>query len=167
MTLTLSSILFVDTEEVHRVTNHPVHIYDHHGKQSPSALIPFCEFGKNMSTMGLEASKLILPVCDSFEAKYLNDQLCYEVDVNKFKYKKFRGHDLKLGFSFLVDTNQARQTQAVEYGHSQLGRDLGTFIQYFCCFHSIDYFGTMIQYLQLQNLPKWKMPQVSHSTSEH
>ena len=73
----------------------------------------------------METSKFNLPVCDSFEAKYLNDQLCYEVDVNKFKNKKFRQHDLRLGFSFLVDTNPARQTQPVEHENARLGRDLG------------------------------------------
>ena len=109
MTLNKVCIIFVDTEDVHRVMNHPVHIYDHHGKESPSALIPFCEFGNNMSTMGLEASKLILPVCDSFEAKYLNDQLCYEVDPNRFK-NNVSSDEFRQGLTFYVDTNEDRQT---------------------------------------------------------
>ena len=33
--------------------------------------------------MGKKIDKFSLPVCNSFKAKILNDQLCYELDVNE------------------------------------------------------------------------------------
>ena len=32
--------------------NHPIHIIDKYYQKNPSAFIPFCEFGGNMSIMG-------------------------------------------------------------------------------------------------------------------
>ena len=90
-----------------KIINHPVHILDEQKKLSPSAFIPFCEFGGNMSTMGAKNNKFEIPVCNSFEAKILNDQLCYEVDPNRFRSST---SDLKQGLKFYVDINQDRQT---------------------------------------------------------
>ena len=70
-----------------KVTNHPVHIKEKDGQLSPTALIPFCEFGGNISTMGVKIDQFKVPFCNSFKAKTLNDELCYEVDLNN--YKKF------------------------------------------------------------------------------
>ena len=33
--------------------------------------------------MGVKIDQFDVPVCNSFEATVLNDQLCYEVDPNK------------------------------------------------------------------------------------
>ena len=57
-------------------------------QMSPSAFIPFCEFGGNMSSMGVTIDQFDVPVCNSFQAKVLNDQLCYEVDINKIFSKR-------------------------------------------------------------------------------
>ena len=38
---------------IQKYNNHPVHIIDMEGNLSPSAFIPFCEFGGNMSIMGI------------------------------------------------------------------------------------------------------------------
>ena len=57
-------------------TNHPVHIVTTDNKISPSAFIPFCDFGGNMSAMGVEIDQFEVPICNSFQAKILNDQLC-------------------------------------------------------------------------------------------
>ena len=70
-----------------RVSNHPVHFVTNGGELSPSAFIPFCEFGGNMSAMGVKIDQFDVPVCNSFQAKVLNDQLCYEVDLNRFTNK--------------------------------------------------------------------------------
>ena len=65
---------------------HPVHIIKKDEEFSPSAFIPFCEFGGDDSIMGrkIDAFKNI-SVCNSFKAKIFNDQLCYEVDLQKFR----------------------------------------------------------------------------------
>ena len=66
------------------IINHPVHIITSDNQLSPSAFIPFCDFGGNMSAMGVKIDLFDVPVCSSFQAKVLNDQLCYQVDLNMF-----------------------------------------------------------------------------------
>ena len=63
---------------------HPVHIVTKNNQMSPSAFIPFCDFGGNMLQMGVKIDQFDVPVCNSFQARILNDQLCYEVDLNSF-----------------------------------------------------------------------------------
>ena len=74
---------------------------------SPSALVPFCEFGDSMSEVAVQIDIFNVPVCNSFQAKILNDQLCYEVDLNKFSYNIEK--ELKVGFNFIMDYNEDRQ----------------------------------------------------------
>ena len=89
--------------------NHPVHIMTKENKLSPSAFIPFCDFGGNMSSVGKRIDNFTDPVCNSFEAKLLNDQLCYEVDLNKFSDKDNIKSELEIGFNFVIDYNEDRQ----------------------------------------------------------
>ena len=76
---------------------------------SPSALIPFCEFGGNMSVVGVKIDQFDVPVCNSFQARILRDQLCYEVDLNKFSIRDNIRKELKSGFNFIMDYNEDRQ----------------------------------------------------------
>ena len=49
---------------------------------NPSAFIPFCGIGLNMSSMGLLINQFSFPICRSFRAKVFKDQLCYELNPN-------------------------------------------------------------------------------------
>ena len=102
-------IITLLADKIHRVSNHPVHIIHGKGKLNPSAFIPFCEFGGNMSAMGVKINQFDDPVCNSFQAKIQNDQLCYEVDLEKYKNKDTFLNDLKLGLVFFMDYNEDRQ----------------------------------------------------------
>ena len=62
-----------------------------------------------MSSMGVKIDLFEIPVCNSFKATVLNDQLCYEVDLNTFSSKEKVDQELELGFSFLMDYNEDRQ----------------------------------------------------------
>ena len=88
------------------IINHPVHIITSDNQLSPSAFIPFCDFGGNMSAMGVKIDLFDVPVCSSFQAKVLNDQLCYQVDLNMFSNDIEK--DLEIGFNFLMDYNEDR-----------------------------------------------------------
>ena len=100
-----------ESEELQKVTNHPAHIVDN-GQLSPTALIPFCEFGGNMSVMGVNIDQLDVPVCNSFRPKIFRDQLCYEVDPNEYKDKiNLKG---ELSFSLFIDYNEDRIQGNVE-----------------------------------------------------
>ena len=98
-----------NTKHVFDVTNHPVHIVDKNMNLSPSSFIPFCEFGGNMSALGVKIEEFYVPVCNIFKARVLYDQLCYEVDVNEIISKPFTAKDLKLGLVLLIDENWDRQ----------------------------------------------------------
>ena len=62
-----------------------------------------------MSVVGVKIDQFDDPVCNSFQAKVLNDQLCYEVDLNKLSNKSNIAKELELGFSFIMDYNEDRQ----------------------------------------------------------
>ena len=64
-----------------------------------------------MSSMGVKIDLFGIPVCNSFQAKILNYQLCYEVDLNRFSNQNNIGRELKLGFHFVMDYNEDRQTK--------------------------------------------------------
>ena len=91
------------------IINHPVHIITNDNLTSPSSFIPFCEFGGDMSTVGVKVEQFNVPVCNSFQAKILNDQLCYEIDLNTFSRKANNKNEVKLGLNFILDYNEDRQ----------------------------------------------------------
>ena len=68
-----------DFDEFSRIiTNHPVHILDDVGNMSPSAFIPFCQFGDTeMQEFGDDVVEFDIPVCQIFKMTVLKDQLCY------------------------------------------------------------------------------------------
>ena len=97
------------SEDEHLMINHPVHIMTKGNKMSQSAFIPFCDFGGNMSAMGVTIDQFGVPVCNSFQARVRNDQLCYEVDLNNFSDKNNLKNEINFGFNFLMDYNEDRQ----------------------------------------------------------
>ena len=92
-----------------QISNHPVHMFDKNGKVSPSAFIPFCDFGGNASSLGKMMEPYDIPVCNSFQPIVRNDQLCYEVDLDKYKGKDNIDEVLKSGLVFFMDYNEDRQ----------------------------------------------------------
>ena len=62
-----------------------------------------------MSVVGQKIDGFGQPMCNSFQAKILNDQLCYEVDLNRFSNMHNIDKELELGFTFLLDYNEDRQ----------------------------------------------------------
>ena len=52
-----------------------------------------------------------MPVCNSFKSKILNDQLCYEIDLNNFSKKDDIAQELESGLAFIMDYNEDRQIE--------------------------------------------------------
>ena len=92
-----------------RLSNHPIHIVSKGENHSPSAFIPFCAFGGNMSLVGTKSHLFDVPVCNRFQARILNDRHCYEVDLNSFANEENIEKQLKSGFAFVMDYNEDRQ----------------------------------------------------------
>ena len=103
-----------ESEKLLKLTNHPVHIIEEKGNiLSPTALIPFCSFANNFSMMGTKITEFEVPVCNSFRAKLVKDQLCYEVDLSRFKnHINFKD---KLFLTLLIDYNEDREIKKNEY----------------------------------------------------
>ena len=78
---------------------------------SPSAFIPFCEFGGNMLSMGVKIEQFNVPVCNSFHSRIFNGQLCYKADLSRFsrKYDSDMESILDMGLAFLLDYNEDRK----------------------------------------------------------
>ena len=77
-----------------------------------TAMIPFCEFGGDMSVMGVTMDDFDVPVCNSFRPKIVMDQLCYTVDPNEYKHKINLKGDLSL--SLFIHYNEDRQMEDVD-----------------------------------------------------
>ena len=75
---------------------------------SPSAFIPFCDFGGNIEAVSEKIKEFDVPVCNSFKSKILNDQHCYEINLNDHK-TSLSTKDFEYGITFLIDTNDDRQ----------------------------------------------------------
>ena len=98
-------LIFTDLISV----KHPVHIIKKDEEFSPSAFIPFCEFGGNMNSVGKKIDHFDITVCNSFQPKITYDQLCYEIDLNRFSKDDNIEKELNLGFVFIMDYNEDRQ----------------------------------------------------------
>ena len=98
-----------DTAESQILINHPVHILDQEtGYLSPSAFIPFCDFAGEMTGLGRKIPEFALPVCSSFTRTFIEDQLCYELEVNKFFNHPRTEQKLRKGLTLILDYNEDR-----------------------------------------------------------
>ena len=58
-----------------------------------------------MSLLGRKVEGFQDPVCSAFTGKIVNNQLCYEVDLNRFRDQVDWEEALQTGLSLVVDTN--------------------------------------------------------------
>ena len=100
--------IFLDSEALQNIINHPVHIVDDKGNLSPSAFIPFCEFGGSREKCGVNIDQFSIPVCNCFKPKILDDQLCYEVDPNRYIDVTVPGAYFQ-GITLVIDYNEERK----------------------------------------------------------
>ena len=118
----------LDLSLVDLVTNHPVHIVDGEGRMSPSALIPFCDLGGDMSALGRNMQGFSQPVCSAFRRIVFNDQLCYQVNVSQYQATVETSQVYEKGISFVIDTNEDRQYSDLEITTEDTQQGLGIII---------------------------------------
>ena len=75
-------------------------------------MIPFCEFGGNMSVMGVKIDQFDFPFCNSFKPKMIRDQLCYMVNPNEYKHKIDLEGDISL--TLYLHYNIDRQLEDID-----------------------------------------------------
>ncbi len=85
-----------------------MHLVDDKGTLASSALIPFCSLGNDIESMSIKTENFSLPVCNSFRAVVHKDQLCYQVDLEKFKKKEILKEQLIYGLVLILDYNEDR-----------------------------------------------------------
>ncbi len=108
--------------------NHPVHVFSGNTKLSPSAFIPFCEFGQDMKKVSLEVDNFRAPFCNIFTRKIVNKQLCYEVDLERIRNKTDFSNDLSSGFAFFIDLNEDREINKSD-GRNNVDGDHRSFVE--------------------------------------
>ena len=100
----------LDTAQVRRISHHPVHVMAGDGSLSPSAFIPFCEFGADKAVVGERVAEIDVHVCNIFQEVTMAGQICYEVDVNEFKDSvNNTKRALETGLTFWMDYNPEKQ----------------------------------------------------------
>ena len=92
-----------------RVTNHPVHMIDSSGSLSPSAFIPFCSFGGDFDALGTNYSNFKVPICNSFQATIKDEQICYDLHLEKYKNELDLVKQLQEGLELYLDYNEDKQ----------------------------------------------------------
>ena len=76
--------------------------------------------------MGVKINKIELPVCNSFEAKIVNDQLCYTVDPNKYRNIKEDELSLALYMNYNEDREESFTESSENVGSSEKFLYVGT-----------------------------------------
>ena len=79
------------------------------GNMSPTALIPFCDLGGNLSATGEKIDQFDVPVCNCFKEKIVEDQLCYEMDPNLYINKDITENAKQFDLVLVIDYNEDRQ----------------------------------------------------------
>ena len=68
-----------------------------------------------MNAMGTKIQQFDVPICTSFKFKARNNQLCYEVDLEKYKQSVNIQNQLENGLVLLLDYNEERQRNEIIY----------------------------------------------------
>ena len=71
-----------------------------------------------MSVMGSKIDNFSIPICNSFKSTILNDQVCYELDAERFVDKKDIHKDLRLGKLCNIQGDHKRRTLSKGLLHS-------------------------------------------------
>ena len=132
----------LDKKLLQEVSNHPVHIKKKNGEFSTSSFIPFCSFGNDL--IGSKIKGLDIPVCDIFNTKIHNDQLCYETDLQELKNNNtdILLKQLETGLTLILDYNEERQIDFQHFTNKSFDNDdnsvslylntIGRYVKHLC-----------------------------------
>ena len=79
-----------------------------------------------MSLLGRKVEGFQVPVCSAFTGKIVNNQLCYEVDLNRFRDQVDWEEALQSGLSLVIDTNDEYDVRKLltEDGNTKTEEDM-------------------------------------------
>ena len=97
---------------------HPPHLRDKEGNAVPEALIPFCAYAGNMTSMGEYAFDMEFPACNKFTPTLYDGKMCYALKLDQ-KAKRGKGYGLWLlmdpGTKILAEDYDSNQEEDVGY----------------------------------------------------
>ena len=100
--------------------NHPVHIVDEANKTMLSAFIPFCSLGSDMKILGTIHPGFSMPVCSNFKPKVLEDQICYQLDIQDLEDKVLIKKGELNGLKFVMDYNEDRMVNTPSINENEM-----------------------------------------------
>ena len=104
-------------KDVSAITNHPPGMYEKHGMQSPSALIPFCSYATEL--IGPMVPDMTYPICDIFEPIVYEGHMCYRAIIQRTANQTtFQGKES--GLMLLIDVNVEKSIGWVQPDHDKL-----------------------------------------------
>ena len=68
-----------------------------------------------MTSMGLLIDQFSFPICRSFKARVLRDQLCYELNPNEYIGQHKLQESLRVGITLVIDNNEDREVTEASY----------------------------------------------------
>ena len=108
------------------LSNHPPHLISPTpGLLPPSAFIPFCSLGGDMTQSGQYIQGLSLPVCTAFLPVLHRGQLCFRVSQSSLDLlSNHGGAGVKNSLKFLLDTNAERSSAILNKSNDNSTMDL-------------------------------------------
>ena len=92
----------------------------------PGALIPFCAFSGNLSTLGGRIAGLDFPICNQFQPTVLDGQVCYVLDLEganpSLQGGTQKGKERGLMLALNMDT--AKKEEVINSGQEWLDKDI-------------------------------------------
>ena len=82
-----------------------------------------------MTALGRKIDKFDVPVCNIFEAKVQNDQLCYEVDLELLKDSENIREQLRGGLYLVLDYNEDMQFETENFEKANKNEALRYFLK--------------------------------------
>ena len=100
--------MFSESAKIRNLISHPVHIEEDHDKRMKSAFIPFCSFGSDFEILGENVTGFSKPVCNKFQQKSFQGQVCYQLDLQDVKDKVTFKKGVMNGLTFVMDYNKEK-----------------------------------------------------------
>ena len=102
----MTFLVSVGNKALQELSHHPVHLtFDKEGNLPPSAFVPFCSYQEDSNLLGQGRSELDnMTVCEKFKPVILEGQLCYSLNITKYK-KKPTKVGKRNGLFLLIDNN--------------------------------------------------------------
>ena len=100
-------------------SQHPPHLVDSSGNLTPGALVPFCAYARNLTTLGRRIPGLDFPICDRFQPTVLNGQVCYVLNMEDANPLIQGATENGIGKGLLLAVHMNENTKEEDFGTNE------------------------------------------------